>query len=248
MFPDVPEEQVRRAVEAVAAETLAEAGVDAPPVDAFAVARRLGIVVARDRLAATRARFVRLGGDEPDGQPTILLADDPRPERRHWSIAHEVGECQAYRVFAELGVASVDVPADAREQVANRLAGCLLLPRRWFGADGRAVDWDLVDLKQRYATASHELIARRMLDMPPRVIVTLCDQGRPVWRKSNLPGHPSRLAPPEQAAWRTAHERGVAARCERSELPDGVEDVRAWAIHEPGWRREILRTQLAEEL
>jgi Zn-dependent peptidase ImmA (M78 family) len=247
MRPDIPEEQVRAVVEGVALEILAEGDVFGPPVDASRLAERLGIVVARDGASDTRARFVRLGGAGSEGQATILLADEPRLERRHWAVAHEIGESQAYRVFRELGVEPIDAPPAARERVANRLAGCLLLPHDWFLADGGQLDWDLYELKARYATASHEMIARRMLEMSPPVIVTLADQGKKVWRRSNRHFRTPPMTPPEIDVWKVAHERGEAARCETSELPDGIEDVRAWPIHEPDWRREIMRTALADE-
>jgi hypothetical protein len=149
-------------------------------------------------------------------------------------------------VFHELAVDFAEAPPAAREAVANRLAGCLLLPRDWFIADGSVVDWDLNQLKARYSTASHEMIARRMLEMPPPVIVTLVDQGRKVWRKSNGPFRTPPMTPPEFDAWKIAHDRGEAARCHARELPEGIDDVRAWPIHEPDWRREILRTALTE--
>jgi Zn-dependent peptidase ImmA (M78 family) len=247
MLPDVPEEQVRAIVEGVALQVLAEADVYSPPVDMSLAAERLGIVIARDGASNTRARFVRLGGASAVGQATIYLADDPRPERRQWAVAHEIGESQAYRVFDELGVSPTDAPPAAREAVANRLAGCLLLPREWFIADGSVLEWDLYELKARYATTSHEMIARRMLEMPPPVIITLFDQGKQQWRKSNRHFRTPPLTPPEIDAWKVVHERAEAARCEPSELPEGIEDVRAWPVHEPQWRREIIRTALADE-
>jgi hypothetical protein len=262
MLPEIPDEQIRQVLEGVAREILFEADVSEPRVDAFHVAAQLGLIVARDRplsagLEQPRARFVRLGSSDrlpqangaDEGRPnqgTILLADDPRLERRQWAVAHEIGESRAYRVFAELGVDPREAPTAAREAVANRLASSLLLPRDWFIRDGVHVDWDLFDLKAIYATASHELIARRMLEMPPPVIVTLADQGRCVWRRSNgLPRTPP-LTSPERAAWTAAHDGGQPAQCEPGELPDGIDDVRAWPIHEPGWRREIIRTELTQ--
>ncbi len=247
MLPELPDEQIREALEAVAQETLAHAEWLAPPVDAAELAERLGMVVAPDAVGAeTRARFVRLGGSSVEGQAVILFADDPRPERRQWAVAHEIGESLAYRVFAELGVDPREAPPAAREDAANRLAGRLLLPREWFAADGPAMDWDLLELKGRYATASHELIARRMLEMRPAVIITMFDQGRPRWRRSNRLHRPPPLAPPEQDAWRASHTTGLAMRCEASELPEEIVDVRAWAIHEPQWKREIVRTELGD--
>ena len=130
--------------------------------------------------------------------------------------------------------------------MANRLAGCLLLPWEWFAADGVAVDWDLFELKARYATASHELVARRMLEMRPGVIITLLDQGKIVWRRSNVLHRAPPMTPPERDAWEVAHATGQAVVCEPSELPDGVDDVRVWPVHEEGWKREFVRTALSE--
>jgi Zn-dependent peptidase ImmA (M78 family) len=244
MFPDIPEEQIRATVEHVATQSLAEACIDQPPVDAALLAKRLGITVARDSAGAgTRARFVRLGGESP----TILLADEPRPERRQWAVAHEIGESCAVEVFAALGVNPLDGPPAAREAIANRLAGCLLLPREWFAADGPAVTWDLLELKARYATASHELIARRMLDMSPPVIITVADHGRIAWRRGNRHNRTPPMTPPEKDAWRGAHAINKPVQCEPRELPAGIEDVRVWPVHEPDWKREIVRSALADE-
>lgn len=261
MIPEIPDEQVRKALDGAAREILLAAGVERPPVDAFGVAERLGMIVARNRASLAgelqpRARFVRLGAGAPlaaaatacspgGNQGAILVADDPRRERRQWAVAHEIGESRAYRVFSELGVDPCEAPVAAREAVANRLAGALLLPRDWFLRDGVTADWDLLDLKAIYASASHELIARRMLEMPAGVIVTLADQGQPVWRRSNRLARPPQLTAAERSAWIAAHDGGQPVQCERSELPDGIDDVRAWPIHEEGWRREIIRTELA---
>jgi Zn-dependent peptidase ImmA (M78 family) len=246
MLTGIPAEQVRDAVEGVAREILAEAEILGPPVDAVLLAQRLGLVVARDAAVDVRARFVRLGGASNAGQPTILVADDPRPERRQWAVAHEVGENQAHRVFAELGADPIDAGTGAREAAANRLAACLLLPRQWFLADGKALAWDLFELKARYATASHEMVARRMLEMPPPVIITLWDQGRQEWRRGNSLGRTPPLTLAERDARQAAHDFNGPVQCDARELPDGLEDVRAWPVHEPLWKREIIRTQLAE--
>jgi hypothetical protein len=91
------------------------------------------------------------------------------------------------------------------------------------------------------------MIARRMLEMPPPVILTLADQGKKVWRKSNCHLRTPPMTPPEIDAWKIAHERGEAARCDTRGLPEGIDDVRAWPVHEPDWRREIVRTALIEQ-
>jgi len=249
MLAEIPTEQFATVIEAVAGELLAEAEWRRPPVDALAVARRLRLVVASDHSMDVRARFVRLhssGAYGGAGRGTILLADDPRRERRQWAVAHEIGESAAHRVFAQLGVALVDIPPQARERVANHLANCLLLPRDWLRDDGEAVAWDLLELKRIYSTASHELIARRMLEMTPPVIITLFDQGALQWRRTNLDRRPSPMTPAETNVWRAAFESNRPTEYDAHELPDGIEQIRCWPVHEPGWRREIMRTQLAE--
>ncbi len=194
MFPGLTAEEISAGLDAAVMEVLREAGVEGPPVDPLAVAEALGIIVASDDRQEGRARYVRLGGRRGrSSRATILLRPDPRSERRHWALAHEIGEHVAHRVFAQLGTDPREAAPNAREAVANQMAGRLLLPTAWFAADGSALGWDLFALKRRYATASHELIARRMLEMPAPAIVSIFDQGRLYFRRSNLPG---RVPPP----------------------------------------------------
>ena len=226
-----------------------EAGITEPPVDALAVAEQLQLTVAHDYALPYRGRFVRLAEFEGrgGGQGTIVVGAAERPEREQWAIAHEIGESAAYRLFERLGVSFDEALPNAREHVANRLASALLLPRRWFSADGRDSDWDLFTLKERYCTASHELIARRMLEMRPPVVITLCDLGRIVWRRSNATTRPPSLLAEERAAWTAAHRTGQTS-VKRLDAETGLEQVCCWPIHEPGWKREILRSEIARVL
>lgn len=242
MLPDFAREQLEAGLDAAAAEVLARAGVERPPVDAFAVAECLGVALAWDERQEGRGRYVRLSsrGARPP-RATILLRPDPRREREQWALAHEIGEHVAPRVFRLLGVDPAETGPAAREVLANQLARRLLLPTAWFEAAGRACGWDLVRLKARFATASHELVARRMLDLRPSTIVSIFDHGRLSFRRSNLPG---RVPPPtaaEMACWRAVHRRNRPRR-----LSDGLRIVRGWPIHEDGWKREILRTDVED--
>lgn len=117
----------------------------------------------------------------------------------------------------------------------------MLLPTAWFAADGAAAAWELTALKARYDTASHELIARRMLECRPAIIISVFDHSRISWRKSNLPG---RVPPPSEAELDCWH--GVHTGSPRAESRDGPKLIRAWPIHEDGWKREILRTEIDE--
>lgn len=243
MLPEIPTEEFRAALDECAEQVLWEAGVARPPVDALLVAERLGLQVARDETLAHRGRIVRLGKDDSG---TILVAREDRPERTQWTVAHEIGESVAYRVFARLEIPVAAIPERSREMVANRLASCLLLPRRWFLDEGRRADWDLLALKQNFATASHELIARRMLEMLVPVVITLCDQGRVVWRYENSCQRPPPMCEGETQAWQAAHRSGCFQSKRLDPMACGLEQVRCWAIHEPGWKREILRGAIAQ--
>ncbi len=239
MLPELTQDEFSAALDAVAGSVLDAAGQYAPPIDAAGLARALGLALAWDTEQPGRGRVVRLagfGGTRPRG--SILLRPEPRPERLQWATAHEIGETCACQVFDRLGVDPREAPPAVREMVANQLAGRLLLPRDAFSADGRASDWDLLVLKARYTSASHELIARRMLDFAPPIIITVFDQGRRTWRKGNLDRRPPALLPLEAAARHAAHERGEPVV---EETP--LCRVRAWPIHELDWKREILRTE-----
>lgn len=238
-----------RGVERCAADLLWEAGIDAPPVDAFLLADRLGLLVTGSGPMPQRARLARLaGGRGIDGDGgssavlTIALRPDDRPERRHWAVAHEIGEAFAWRVFDLLDGAETP-PADARERVANALASCLLAPRRWFLPACDAADGDLGELKRVFSTASYEVLARRMLaleELPH--IISVFDQGRCTWRSSNVGGATPKVQPLESACQMRTHRAGRLVDTPRHEGP--LRRVRCWPVHEPHWRREVLRTDL----
>lgn len=248
MFAEIPAEELAHALDACAAEVLWEAEVAEPPVDAVLVAERLGLLITHNSDLTCRGRLVELA--DPRGgaatQGTIVVSPAERPERLQWAVAHEIGECVAYRVFSALGVRGGETAENARECVANHLASCLLLPRDWFAVDGERLGWDLFALKQRYETASHELIARRMLEMSVPIVVTLFDQGQVRWRRSNTGGRPPELTREESQAWKAAHEKNEPGETGCSPETSGLELVQAWPVHEPDWKREIVRSRIAE--
>jgi hypothetical protein len=242
MLLEITAEEFSAALDAVAEETLGLAGICEPPVDALTVAGRLGIAVAWDERQEGRGRYVRLGNQGIGAsRPAILLRPDGRQEREHWAVAHEIGEHTAHRIFETLSVDPAEAPVGAREVVANRLASRLLLPTRWLVDEVVNCGWDLFELKQRFASASHELIARRMLEFSPPIIVTIYDEGAITFRRSNLAGRPPAPSPCERECREEAHRCGWAVHAE-----DGPTRIDAWPVHEPDWRREVVRTGLAQ--
>ncbi len=241
MFFQVPAGQIQNVLDEVAEAVLSEARITGPPVNAIQIAGSLGLVVAGDNKITGRARFVRLGQGGGAGQGAILVGPEERPERLQWAVAHEIGEVMAHRVFSALGVSPTEAKPAAREEVANELAGRILLPKKWFLHEAGQCGWDLLELKTRFSTASHELIARRTLDGSAPIIVTVFDQDRISWRRTNLGARAPNLSEIEITIRRDSNRE---SRTEQYE--DGVRRIRCWAIHEPEWQREIMRTELLD--
>jgi len=222
----------------LAHEILDECGIVAPPVDAWAVARTLGLRVAFDAFQQGRGRLKRIGG-----RTAILMRPEERPEREQWTLAHEIGEAVAQRVYARMDVDAQDVPPQRREQVANAMASSLLLPDGWFGRDAETCDGDVLRLKAIYSTASHELILFNLLKLPELSLVSVFDQGRLTRRRGNGQLSPPPLLSLERQIWRLVHETGEPAEGTSA----GVR-VQGWPVTEPGWKRELLRTTVVEGL
>jgi len=226
-----------KACDQFAQALLVRGGGTKPPVDAVALAASLGLFVAVDCGQAERGRraCVNVGGAEP--MPTIFLGAEERNERRQWAVAHEIGEHFSHELFRKLRLDPRELPRQTRERAANLLAPRILLPRDPFVAAGRECDWDLVELKRRFTTASHELIARRIIDCLATAIITIVDQGRVRYRSDGF----GRRAPLETG------ERDTLECCRRTLQPVAATTlrgrVRCWPIYEAEWRREILLTQ-----
>lgn len=217
------------ATEAVVQDLLHLAEVFLPPVDALHVARRCALLLAWDNAQDSRGRLQRWGTET-----AILLRHDDRPERVQWAAAHEIGESVAWKIAQRAGAEPEEVSPRQRENLANLFASHLLLPQPWFSDYVTKTSGDLQALKAQFSTASHELIAMRLLDLETVRLITVWDQGRLVRRRSNLPGKTLPLTKMEQNLWQTAHESGTV-----SDATDTFGRLRIWPIHEPGWKREI---------
>jgi Zn-dependent peptidase ImmA (M78 family) len=171
------------------------------------------------------------------GQPAIFLSPDDRPERLQWAAAHELGEMFACEAFHRAGVEADTSESGLREQAANLFASHLLLPSRSFFDEVRSVAGDLLELKAIFATASHELIAMRLLDLPEPSIVTIFDQGKVTRRRSSTTSHAPQLQQAERECWTDIHHYNHPSERSTDDFT-----VQGWPVHEPGWKREILRT------
>ncbi len=234
-MPDAfPREEVLSAVDRLVEELLTTAGLEQPPVDVIALAQKhLDMEVCLDQRQRQRGRAQRSGGTKR----IIYLRPEPKEERHQWTVAHEIGEHFKVELLRRLGLPAEDTRAMTGESLANLFAYHLLVPACWFADDVRSLNYDLLQLKERYRTASHEVIAWRFLDLPQPCIVTIIDNGRISRRRSNVCTTRRRLEPAESKCQRRVHDQNRPVRIQE----DGW-TVQGWPIHEDAWQREILRS------
>lgn len=233
MSEDLPREEVVSAIDRAVEELLDAAGVVGPPVDAIALAQRhLGMVVCLDRRQAQRGRAQRAGG-----RRQIFLRPEPTEERHQWTVAHEIGEHLKVSFLQRLGIEPEQTRAMMGESLANLFAYRLLVPSCWFVADAAEHAYDVLELKRRYRTASHEVVAWRMLDLPEPCIITIVDNDHVSRRRSNAWRVRRQMEAPEQDCQRYVHEYSRP----RVVQQDGW-TVHGWPVHQPDWKREILRS------
>lgn len=239
MIDDLPREEMVAVIDRAVDELLDRAGLPGPPVDAIGLAQRhLGMVVCLDRTQPQRGRAQRAAGRQQ-----IYLRPEPREERHQWTVAHEIGEHLKADLLKRLGVGPEETPALLGESLANLFAFHLLVPSRWFAEDAPALDYDLLDLKKRYRTSSHEVLALRFLDLPEPCIVSVIDNGHLRRRRSNgAPVRRRELEIPEQMCQRRVNQSG-SPQIVRS----GGWTVQGWPVHQLDWKREILRSVLEQD-
>ena len=118
----------------------------------------------------------------------------------------------------------------------------LLVPTQWFAADAATEDYNLLKLKKRYRTASHEVIALRFLDLPIPTVVTVIDNDEIHRRKTNGPRIKAKeLESPEEKCRNFVNKHGKAKI-----VREGAWTVQGWPIHQSDWKREILRSVVVD--
>jgi Zn-dependent peptidase ImmA (M78 family) len=233
MLDDLPREDVLATIDEMIDELFAAAGLTGPPVDTIALAQQqLGMVVVLDQRQPQRGRAQRALGKKQ-----IYLKPEPREERHQWTVAHEIGEHFKSELLARLGAEPGQARAMTGESLANLFAYRLLVPTCWFADDAKALEFDLLALKKRYATSSHEVLAWRFLDLPAPCVVTIIDNERIHRRRSNAWPTKRLLLPVEEQCWKPVHEHGKPKVVREDEWT-----VACWPVHELEWKREILRS------
>jgi Zn-dependent peptidase ImmA (M78 family) len=233
MDDELPREEVVAGVDRAVLELLDRAGLEGPPVDAIALAQRhLGMIVCLDRRQPQRGRAQRAAG-----RPQIYLKPEPTEERHQWTVANEIGEHLKADLLARLGIEPDQARVMSGESLANLFAYRLLVPTCWFAGDAPAQDYDLLELKKRYRTSSHEVIALRFLDLPEPCVITVIDNEQVTRRKSNAWPVRRQLEPAEEECQRYVHHYSRPRQVRKD-----IWTVQGWPVHQADWKREILRS------
>src|SRR5262249_10468625 len=223
MLDDVPREEMLAVIDRIVEDLLQAAGIMAPPVDAITLAQRhLGMVVCLDGGQPQRGRAQRGAG-----RRHIFLRPEPTEERHQWTVAHEIGEHLKPSLLQRLGIEPQQTRAMAGESLANLFAYHLLAPHCWFAADARHLGFGVPELKNRYRTASHEVLAWRLLDLPEPCVITILDNDHVHRRRSNAWLVRRRLEPAEEKCQRYIHY--YSRPCV---VQDEGWSVQGWPVHQ----------------
>ena len=211
MGEEIERGEVLGAVDRAVAGLLEEAGIAEPPVDALALARA----------------WLKLPQKKRKG-PAPAEA-----EARHLLAAQEIGEHLKPALLRRLGIEGRPLLGSS---LGNLAAVRVLAPTAWFAEAARGCGFDLLALKAAFATASHELLAWRMLDLPEPALITAADDGRAAKRKSNAYRVPKELGAAERRCLDCVREQGRPQRVRIDEWT-----VQGWPVHGADRKREFLR-------
>ena len=172
--------------------------------------------------------------------PVILQyfeATDQTIEQQQWTVAQAIGDHLKPELLHRLGFPPDQRPPLMGESLPNLLAQRLLVPTDWLQNEARSCDYDLLQLKRRFPTASHEVIAWRLLDLSEPCIITLVDNDHIHRRRSNAYRVRKELSEPEKEC-----QRYISRYSRPTVLRDQGWTVQGWPVHQEGWKREILRS------
>jgi predicted transcriptional regulator len=235
MIDDLSREDLLAAVDRAVDELLAAAGVTAPPVDVLTIAvGHLAWTIRHD----DRARRRSAKRDVGDG---VVIPRGMSTEQTQFAVARAIGAERKPDILRSLGIPPREQRGLLGISPAELFAEHLLLPAPWFGLAARELDFDVLKLQSLFSTTGHQLIAKRLLDLPEPCLITTVDNGTVVCRRSNAWQVNRRLSPAEDACRLDVERRGQPHHVRR----DGW-TVRGWPVPRSGGSRMILRAVLDE--
>ncbi len=219
----LPDSYIVAIIEEAVSKILEICSIERPPVDAFLVAEKLDYEIGIDDKLKTRGYKRRRWGKNE-----IIVNSPSKSERKHFTVAHEIAE---HALAGEL-------TGEDLEKACNAMASSLLMPAQWFEMDAKACNFDLLELKKIYSTASHEALAYRMLHFS-ECIITIFDNGKITVRKASINNLCRHIHPIEVKCFQKVSNSG-----EPSTVSGDNVRVQGWPAFKDDWKRVILRTEM----
>jgi Zn-dependent peptidase ImmA (M78 family) len=210
-------------IEKLVQKILDDSGIIGPPVDPQKIAKKLKIPFTESEISGRRGQNFVLNGHR-----VIDINKDDRPERKCFTLAHELIEILLPPEF---------ISKDERHDIALVGAPYVLMPTEWFHDACVVTKFDIFKLKEIFSTASHEAVAVRTLAFAPGII-TVIDDKKVTNRQSSMPGFSGKkLMPIEKKAADEALTTG-----ERVSLKSSECETTAYPLLNEEVKRIILRT------
>lgn len=188
------------AVDRLVADTLRHHGTTAPPVDAIRLAQEAFGLTVRDAEDEDEERAGRFGPRPPRRRDReVVLRAEQSDVARHAACARACAKEMIPAVLTKLGISPGTENRSAQAHLVGLIAPRLLLPTKWFEKDARRLGFDLLDLKDLYATAGYEMIALRLLDGDEPCVIAVVDDGVISTRRGNRAPATKKLTVAEQA-------------------------------------------------
>lgn len=190
------------------------------PVPLARIAAAVGIVEIIGRKTDSFEGMLITSSAKSTG--SIIYNEASRPERRRFTIAHELGHflmplhgANAQCAKADMGVVTTSDPNRAREAEANRFAASLLMPRGLFLQHIRSLGAPEIEHVVKLAgdyEVSKEAAVRRYIDLcddPLAVIFSQNGVAGRIYRTTNFPFISIQKGQPLPRQCASAHENHV---------------------------------------
>ncbi len=169
----------------------------------------------------------------------LLFADSLKEESRQRLAAQAISQFLLPKVGDILGIEDGERPPTSW---VRALVERLMVPPLWFRDVWRDENGDFVKVLNRFAFTPLEIVAQRLLDDSEPTVLSIIDHGSLTHRASNGPRAGKVLWPLEKECFEYISHFSRTRR-----LSQGGMTVSGWPIHQSDWKKEVLRTVLAED-
>jgi hypothetical protein len=216
---------------------LERAGVVQPPVDALDIAENhLGIPIEVVEPVEEDERGRRRPRSRPRGAG-IVLTPDMSEEQRQKVAADGIARATMAEILRKLHATAESENQQLLKHIRGLVVPRLLIPKKLLRNALKECRYDVLALKEAFATAATEAIALRLLDLDDACAISIVDDGIVSLRKSNRFAVSKKLEPAEQTCIDLIMKLDRPQRIREAEWT-----VHGWPVPARSFRRIILRS------